>query len=100
MCDVFVFFDNALLPLGKSFVSRNAIKTAQGRQWLTVPIVKKQIPIADVTTVGDHWIRKHIASLSNAYADSRWRSIIDDTLEPVLSAGHETVADLNADLVD
>jgi hypothetical protein len=34
-CDVFVFFDHVQMPGGKSFVSRNAVKSVQGRTWLT-----------------------------------------------------------------
>jgi hypothetical protein len=35
--DRFVFFDNVQMPIGKSLVSRNRVKTAQGVRWLTVP---------------------------------------------------------------
>jgi len=101
MSDVFVFFDNVQMPGGKSFVSRNAIKTAQGRHWLTVPIADKssQHPINKTRVAGDAWVRKHLRTLELSYSHSPWHHLIEAELAPVLQAGHETIADLNVALI-
>lgn len=98
--DVFVFFDNVQMPGGKSMVSRNAIKTDRGRQWLTVPVRDKfTTEISDVRISDDRWKRKHLGSLKGAYAKSKWKSIITDLLEPVLSEPHDGLADMNIALI-
>lgn len=99
-CDVFVLFDNVQMPGGKSLVSRNAIKTAQGRQWLTVPVRDKLTTvIADVRVADDRWKRKHLGSLRSAYGKSGWNSIIGDLIEPALAEPHDCLADLNIALI-
>lgn len=97
--DRFVFFDNALLPLGKSFVSRNAIRTAQGSQWLTVPVEKNQIPIADVRIVDQRWRRKHVGSLKQSYGKAPYASVLEEAVLPVLEQEFERIADLNMALI-
>lgn len=98
-CDTFVFMDNARLPLGKSYVSRNEIKTALGRRWLTVPIHKSPCAIADVKIDGDHWAKKHIRTLSLEYGKAPYRALIEDALEPLLLSGAPRIADLNIALI-
>jgi len=99
-CDVFVFFDNVQMPGGKSLVSRNAIKTAQGRQWLTVPVRDKMTTrIAEVRISDEGWKRKHLRTLQVAYAKSEYKSIIGELFEPVLAAPHDNLADLNITLI-
>jgi hypothetical protein len=99
-CDVFVYFDNVQMPGGKSFVSRNSIKTAQGRYWLTVPVRDKlTTQISDVRISDDRWKRKHLGTLRGAYAKSKWKSIIDELIEPHLAAPHDGLAELNISLI-
>lgn len=98
-CDVFVFFDNAIQPLGKSYVSRNEVRTAQGRQWLTVPISKKSVPIAQTTINDRRWPEKHIRTLENAYGRSEHISVLEDRIAPVLRREYDYIADMNIDLI-
>lgn len=100
LSDTFVFFDNVQMPGGKSLVSRNAIKTAQGRQWLTVPVRDKlTTQIADVRISDDRWKRKHLGTLQGAYGKSRWKSIIGELIEPALAEPLDCLADLNIALI-
>jgi hypothetical protein len=101
MSDTFVFFDNVQMPGGKSMVSRNAIKTAQGRQWLTVPVRDKlTTQISDVRISDDRWKRKHLGTLRSAYAKSPWMAtIVVEQLESILAEPHEFLADLNIALI-
>jgi hypothetical protein len=101
LCDVFVLFDNVQMPGGKSFVSRNAIKTAQGRTWLSVPVSGKGpgTQIADVPIAGSGWERKHLRTLELAYAGSVGLPLVSAEIEPILSAKHSNIADLNIALI-
>ena len=101
LCDVFVFFDHAQLPGGSSFVTRNRIKTANGELWLAVPITSKgSFPIiADAQIANHRWVRKHLLTLSMNYGHSRWKSLIEDEIAPILMGRHEYLADLNIALI-
>jgi hypothetical protein len=100
LSDNFVFFDNVQMPGGKSFVSRGAVKTAQGRQWLTVPVRDKMTaPISHVRILDDRWKRKHLGTLRGAYGKSPWKSLIDDLIEPIMVGDHDGLADLNIALI-
>ena len=62
--DIFIFFDNVQMPGGKSFVSRNRIKTKNGLQWLSVPVYGKgKLPISSVLLADNKWKRKHLKTL-------------------------------------
>ena len=100
LADVFVFFDNAIQPRGKSYVSRNEIRTEKGRQWLTVPIIKKQIPISETPIVDQHWVNKHLGTLRHAYAASPHAEQVLAAIVPALERGHEKIADLNIALIE
>lgn len=99
LCDQFVFFDNALLPLGKSFVSRNAIPTHQGPLWLTVPVAKKQVLLAEVPIIDQRWRRKHIQTLQQAYKKAPFKDVLESAVLPVLEGSQDRIADLNIDLI-
>lgn len=53
------------------FINRNRIRGANGPQWLTVPIEKRnhlQKTIKEIKIVDDGWQRRHLAALRHAYA--------------------------------
>jgi hypothetical protein len=102
LCDIFVFFDNVQMPGGKSFVSRNEIKTPNGRLWLTVPVADKGegTLISDAGIADQRWPRKHLKTLEINYSASSWKSLIRDELAPILEAGHTSIADLNCALIE
>ena len=99
--DLFVFFDNVQMPIGKSLVSRNRIKTAQGVRWLTVPTRRDSAgaPIAATPIVAGNWPRKHLATLEAAYGKSAFAAPILGLLRPILERVHDRIADLNIDLI-
>ena len=99
--DTFVFFDNVQMPMGKSLVTRNRIRTVTGAQWLTVPTRRSGSgkPIAETTVVEGNWKRKHLKTLSLAYSGSPWLNPALEILERAFDRGHETIADLNIMLV-
>ena len=99
--NLFVFFDNVQMPIGKSFVSRNRIKTAQGVRWLTVPTRRDSAgaPIAATPIVAGNWPRKHVATLEAAYGKSAFAEPVLGLLCSILERSHDRIADLNIDLI-
>jgi hypothetical protein len=64
LADVFVHLDDVELPLGRSYITRAAVKTAAGRHWLSLPVARRAHQlIAHAQIAGDAWRRKHVATL-------------------------------------
>lgn len=101
-CDVFVFLDNVQMPSGKSFVSRNAIKSQKGRQWLTVPVTGRTDfqDISSVRIADFHWARKHLRTLEVNYSAARWKGLISDLLAPMLAKEEWMLSTLNILLIE
>ncbi len=99
--DVFVFYDNVQMPMGKSLVTRNCFKTQQGLRWLTVPSAKSGTPglISETEVVRGNWPGKHIGSLKNWYAGSNCLDEVSDILTRAFESACPTIADLNIQLI-
>jgi WbqC-like protein family len=100
--DVFVFFDDAQLPGGSSYVSR--AKIAKGKdsdQWLTVPISKSGLltPISHVHVATPGFAAKHLSTLLHTYSRTPHREEILDLLTPVYARAGESLANFNMDLI-
>ncbi len=64
LADAFIHLDDVPLPQGRSYQTRVAIKTANGRHWLTVPVTHESNQlIRDVQIVDDGWRQKHLRTL-------------------------------------
>jgi hypothetical protein len=100
--DRFVFFDNVQMPIGKSLISRNRIKTAQGVRWLTVPTHRDSTgaSISDTPVANGPWPRKHQKTIEAAYAGSPWLAEVLDRLDgPLATADDGSIADLNIAII-
>lgn len=68
--DVFIFYDDAQYSR-EAWRNRNKIKTAQGVQWLTVPVLTSghsTEPIHDIRIDDRHpWRRKHLEAIRHSY---------------------------------
>lgn len=72
IADYFVIFDE-MQYTRRDWRNRNKIKTAQGLQWLTVPVeVKGKFfqKISDTCIAEKDWAEKHFRSIQHAYAKS------------------------------
>src|SRR5688500_16771522 len=70
--DEFIFLDEVQYTR-RDWRNRNLIKTANGLQWLTIPVNVKNnfsIRIDEVTVAESHWGLKHWASIQNSYSRS------------------------------
>ncbi len=95
--DLFVFYDDVQYDK-HGWRNRNQIKTAQGKQWLTIPVhskgVREGIPICAVKIDwGQLWAKNHLKSFTYAYARApHFRSYLP-WLESVYSQRYELLAD-------
>jgi len=97
--DVFVYLDT--VPMESSgYENRNKIKTAQGWQWLTVPVLRRGYqdrPISSIKINNDiPWQRKHRKSLEQAYRHAEYFSWTMNGLAGIYEQKFELLTALNA----
>lgn len=70
------------------FVNRNKIRSSQGAQWLTIPLMSKGenrfLPISHVPVDGCFWIRKHLQALSLNYSKAPYFTDYYEELSAIL----------------
>ncbi|CAN5153267.1 WbqC family protein [soil metagenome] len=70
--ETFVFLDSVQFTR-RDWRSRNRIKTAQGPQWLTVPVQSKgayHAAIDEIDVADAGWVEKHLSAIRGAYAQA------------------------------
>lgn len=96
LADVFVHYDDVQFSKG-SFVNRVQIKTAEGMQWMTVPLRDLHLGqrIADVQ-VGpkQEWVDKHLDLLVRSFAGAPHADDALGLAREVYAAGHEQLGAL------
>ena len=101
--DAFVYFDDAQYSK-ESWRNRNRIKTPQGAQWLTVPVLLKGRgfpPIREVEIDNTQsWKRSHLGSIVQNYRKAPHFQWAYDALEEVYANLWERLIDLDVALVD
>lgn len=95
--DLFIFYDDAQYDK-HGWRNRNQIKTAQGKQWLTIPVhskgVTEGLPIKDIKIDWSKpWAKNHLKALTFAYAKAPFFSKYKDWLESVYARRDEYLAD-------
>lgn len=93
--DMFVYLDNVAYQKN-GYQNRNRIKSANGAQWLTVPVhAHLGTPICDVVIADDGWRRRHVESIAQSYSQAACLSIFRHGLQPILEQKWERLIDLN-----
>lgn len=97
-CDVFVVYDDVQYDK-HSWRNRNRIKTAQGAQWLTVPVTVhgKNKPLIREVEIDNaqNWRKKHLESLRQNYSKAPHFSDYFGLFESLLSRDWTRLLDLN-----
>lgn len=100
--DVFVVYDDVQYDKN-SWRNRNRIKTPQGWQWLTVPVLLKgrNFPLnKDVEINNDlSWAPKHLKSLAQNYRPAGFFDDVIGGLEAILSREWKFLIDLNMESI-
>lgn len=94
--DVFVVLDNVQFEKN-GWQNRNKIKTAQGWQWLTVPVVHHLGQRLDEVRLDDrsHWAKKHWMTLLTNYNKAPHFSAYRDFFEAAYLMQWDTLVDVN-----
>ena len=95
--DLFIFYDDVQYDK-HGWRNRNQIKTAQGKQWLTIPVhsrgVTEGIPIKDVRIDWSKpWGKAHLKALTFAYNKSPHFKELQPLLESFYNRRDECLAD-------
>ncbi len=81
--DVFVFYDEVQY-VPRSWQNRNVIRTANGVQWLTVPVsANRQTAIDEVIIADDKWPHKHYNALCANYSKTPYFAKYEDFLKNI-----------------
>jgi len=95
--DLFIFYDDVQYDK-HGWRNRNQIKTAQGKQWITIPVHSKGvtdgIPIKDVRIDWSKpWAKNHLKALTFAYAKTPYFASYVPWLDSVFGRRDEFLAD-------
>lgn len=96
--DEFILYDD-MQYTRRDWRNRNQIKTPQGVQWLTVPVLVKgkyHQPICETEINGSDWAAKHWAAISSNYRRAAHFTEIAAWLEPLyLGESYSHLSQLN-----
>lgn len=95
--DLFIFYDDVQYDK-HGWRNRNQIKTAQGKQWLTIPVHSKGVtdgtPIKDVRIDWPKaWAKNHLKALTFSYAKAPHFASFSPWLDSVFSRQDDLLAD-------
>lgn len=100
--DEFIVFDD-MQYTRRDWRNRNKIKTSQGLQWLTVPVIVKGKflqKINETQIESPDWASNHWKALSQNYRKASFFSEVAAFLEPIyLNSEYKLLSSLNHDLI-
>jgi hypothetical protein len=99
--DIFIFYDDVQYDK-HGWRNRNQIKTAQGKQWLTIPVhskgVTNGVPIKDVRIDWSKpWTKNHLKALTSSYSKAPHFAFYAPWLASVFQRRDEFLADFTID---
>lgn len=100
--DIFVIFDDVQLARGKSFATRNRVKTANDVPWLTVPVKEKDELrlIKDALIVRDgKWQKKHWRTIQLSYKKAHYFDRYEAEFSRIYDTPWEKLSELNVALI-
>lgn len=100
-CDIFVLYDDVQYDKN-GWRNRNRIKTNQGLQWLTVPVLVKDRPLIKDVKINNtvSWQDKHIKTIKQNYSKAAFFDTYFYQLEAILCGKTwENLADLDTELI-
>ena len=95
-CDVFCLLDTVQYKKNE-FQNRNRIKTAQGWQWLTVPVTYRFPQRMNEVVVNQtvDWQRKHLEALKTNYSKARFFDTYYASFQDFYQKSYEMVVEVN-----
>lgn len=94
--DVFVVMDSVEF-LRRGLQHRNKVKTPQGEQWLTVPVLHRQKQLIHEVMINPDfpWSRKHWQTLVTNYSPAPYFDEYAPSLQQILTREWQTLCELN-----
>jgi len=97
--DAFIILDTVQYHKNE-WQNRNRIKTAQGAQWLTVPVTYRfPQTIQEVGIAAKPWARKQIAAIEQNYAKAPYLDNYWPELKAIFEQPWESLCDLNVAMI-
>ena len=100
--DLFVIYDDVQFEKG-SWRNRNRIKTPQGMQWLTVPVLTKGKEFPSIRNVRinnrENWRSRHVKALRQNYGKAPYFQAYAPGLFTILGQDRDMLLDLNLALI-
>lgn len=99
LSDIFVILDSTQFPQGTTWVTRNRFKNDQGTLWITIPVWKKGLGLQNINEVRicleGRWPKKHLASLTGAYAKAPYLRDHLPFVKEIFSTQFDKLIDMN-----
>ncbi len=98
--DVFVILDNVQFKKNE-WQNRNRIKTAQGCQWITVPVLYRFPEKINEVKINNkaNWGRKHLQALITNYSKSACFDNYKSFFEDIFSRSWDRLVDINIEII-
>ncbi len=98
--DVFVILDNVQFKKNE-WQNRNRIKTAQGCQWITVPVLYRLPEKINEVRINNktNWSRKHLQALITNYSKSTYFDNYKSFFEDIFSRSWDHLVDVNIEII-
>lgn len=95
--DIYLHYDDVIMPLSGGLMNRIKIKTANGSVWMTIPIVRKGQQLISDVIIKDikKWKKKHIMSLEQNYAKTPFVDDMMQIVSEIYSIDTERLIDIN-----
>ena len=100
MADIFVLLDNVQFKKNE-WQNRNKIKTAQGWQWLTVPVMYKYPQLINEVVINNkvNWQHKQRQALLSNYKKAPYYNQLKEFFEDIFSSSWQFISKLNIEMV-
>lgn len=103
LADIFVLADDYQYTTN-NFLNRTKIKTVQGLNWLTVPVLTKKQGAQRLNQVRinniQNWRKKHWRTLQVNYVYAAYFDLFADFIEKIYNREWEYLVDLNFEFID
>ena len=98
--DIFVLLDNVQFKKNE-WQNRNRIKTANGRQWLTVPVMYKYPQLINEVEINnkDKWQHRQRQAIISNYKKAPCWSLLEEFFEEIFSSKWQYISQLNIHVV-
>ena len=97
-CDIFVIYDDVQYDK-QGWRNRNRIKTPQGAQWLTVPVLSKfeeHTSVCEIKVNNEvNWRKKHLFSIQQNYSKARYYRAYSSIFEETYARNWDYLIDLD-----